>query len=245
MEVKNKAIKHIGILGGMGPFATVAFLEQVLRLAQELYGAKQDSDFPQISLESVPLPQLSAFSFTDKEAAVNILTTQIAQLSNQGCEVIAIPCNTVHAFHKELQASTSIPVLNIITETVSKARELGVKKAYVIATNSTMEEDLYTNALTAHSIQTVQPSTEAQKYAEDLITELEQGRVSQKALALSALLEAEAESMGADCNILGCTELTLVSSTISSHLLVLDSSQILANALVSYAYEAVIQKIDE
>lgn len=230
--------RHIGIVGGMGPQASHAFMGHMLSIAQHTYGATVDSDYPRMSMESITLPGLSAHDFSQHEEAESLLIETVQQLAARGAEVIAIPCNTVQILHKKLQSAVSIPVLNIIEVTANAAAHAEVKKVYVLGTRATVQGDGYRTALAGYGIEIVYPSGVQQDRVEALIMRLEKGPDDAYAKGEYALLAEEARSVGADSIILGCTELSLLPPDQETDLVRIDSSYALAARMIAYAYAA-------
>lgn len=48
--------KIIGLLGGMGPYASAYFYKLLLDKSRDFYGAKNNNDYPEILVDSVPIP---------------------------------------------------------------------------------------------------------------------------------------------------------------------------------------------
>ena len=130
------------------------------------------------------------------------------KLEAYGADLIAIPCNTAHYFYDGVAKETSIPVLNIITETVNYLHGVGVKKAALFATEGTCKSGTY-QAVSAGKVEIVTPD-EADR---DIITsiifdDIKRGREPDIEKFISV-----AEKMregGCERIILGCTELSLI-----------------------------------
>jgi aspartate racemase len=223
----------IGILGGMGPRATLHFYEQLLNYARDAYSAKRDIEYPHIFVESLPLPDFTASSFGDQTHAEKSLCEAATRLESVGSELIAMPCNTAHLFFEAIQRSVSVPVLNIISETVREARMYSTVS--VLGTRMTIEENLYTSELEATGCTPIGLSSEEQIIVEELITHLEEQPPTADVHALFADLTKALATKGADALILGCTELSQL-QTSSSPIPYIDSSDILARALIDRAY---------
>jgi aspartate/glutamate racemase len=54
----NTQLKIIGVLGGMGPEATAQFYISVIRQCQQQYGAQLDSDYPEMLILNLPIPDI-------------------------------------------------------------------------------------------------------------------------------------------------------------------------------------------
>jgi aspartate racemase len=233
MDVKPSP-KHIGIIGGMGPRATLCFLNHVIEYSQKRYGAKRDEEFPRISMESIPLPGFTARELPEQVLVKNILKSAYERLESVGASVVAIPCNTMHGMLEDVVGT--IPMVNLVEETARVAKLRGLTRPYILSTRMTQESKVYDHAYASYEIQTLIPSEAMQKEVDSLITNIEEGNVSQEYMkGLLPLLE-EAKKVGADHFVLGCTELSLIPGEFFGDMKILDSSLIGAQKLVDFAY---------
>lgn len=90
----------IGIVGGAGPLAGAALFEKLLRTAQIQFGCWKDADFPKIFLINFPFSEMLSGE-VDAAQIRRELNSCLTQLRNNGAEVLAIACNTLHAFLDE------------------------------------------------------------------------------------------------------------------------------------------------
>ena len=112
----------IGILAGMGPKSTGPFVDTVVAECQTIYGAKHDMDFPHMMIYSCPTPFYMDRPI-DHEAMKKAIIEGAQKLESTGASFIAMPCNTAHLYFEELQQSLSIPILNIVDETLKAIPE--------------------------------------------------------------------------------------------------------------------------
>ena len=111
MAAKRKPAGAIGVLGGMGPMATVDFLAKVI----ELTPASRDQDHLPFIVYSVPqVPDRSASIVEGRESPLPAMIEGLRTLVRAGVECIAIPCNTAHHWHDDLARESSVPVLHMV-----------------------------------------------------------------------------------------------------------------------------------
>ena len=96
-ECRGIFMKTIGIVGGAGPAASVALVQRMIELCQSEYGCYRDSDFPKVILISFPFSEMLKGEIAAKRVAGE-LSCCLEMLRNNGAEVCAIACNTLHAF---------------------------------------------------------------------------------------------------------------------------------------------------
>lgn len=128
----------IGIVGGAGPMAGCALLERLFRLSIEKYGCFQDADFPKVILLSFPFSEMLASEFEEQQVKKE-LQACLDELRKCGASVLAIACNTLHAFLDD-NASDLVHMLESVADRLSgeaplvlctsTSRRFGVHKKY-------------------------------------------------------------------------------------------------------------------
>ena len=119
-------MKKLGVIGGLGPMATVYFMQ----LLTEMMDAKTDQEHMEILLHSKPeIPDRTEFILGNSEKNPVPQLIEIGnELKKSGAEVLAVPCITAHCFHRMLENSVGMPVINAIEETSLHLKENGIQK---------------------------------------------------------------------------------------------------------------------
>lgn len=230
----RSAPKTIGILGGMGPRATADLYLAIVALFQQRYGARYDADFPQMLINSIPAPDVVE-QFEDEARLVSLLSEGAQTLEQAGADFVAIACNTVHAFHTAIASSVSIPVLDLVAETVAEVHQTGYTTVGLLSTGLTLERGLYRAPCTARGLTLLEPDEPQRQLLTALIMDLLAGRPPETCGdRLMALVEALA-ARGAEAVILGCTDLTPVIPAAAPPLPLFDTTGVLAQAAVREA----------
>lgn len=143
--------KTIGIMGGLGPFATIE-AEQILLRDYVKNGAKKDQDFPHfITNMSCKTPDRTAYLLDPEHNPnpTNALINSLKELENAGANVIFIPCNTAHAFIDEINKvkKSETIIVNMIEETGNFVKSKGFKKVLLLATDGTLKTKIYNKYL--------------------------------------------------------------------------------------------------
>ena len=219
----------IGILGGMGPQAS-AHLVDLLIDASIKNGVKNDSDFPEIILDSVPVSNFISDS-KNLNQALKILKRRVKLLNNMNVSKLAIACNTAHILLEDLQSVSRVPFVSIIEEVVNVVRDKKIKKVGLLATPSTIRFGLFENALNKFNIKVVLPTSKERKICEGIIRNVIAGKKSKLDTLQIKLIANSLRKLGAQGIILGCTELPLIFPKKFS-IPVFDSLDILAKALL-------------
>ncbi len=199
--------KLLGILGGLGPMATVYFYE----LLTSLTDATRDQEHIDIVISSrATTPDRTAYILgKSDENPLGFMVEDAKKLVAFGAELIAIPCNTAHYFYDGLAAEIDVPILNIVEESVAYLRREGISKFGLLATEGTVSSGTYQRYCESHEIECVTPDAEHQKIVSEIIyDQIKQGRRADMA-AFSRVVEHMRE-LGCERLILGCTELSLI-----------------------------------
>ena len=234
----------IGILGGMGPLAAVDLMQKML---EETAAA---SDQEQIAVVCWNVPQIP-----DRQRALAgigasplpAMLEGIAALNKAGATRIVVACNTAHYWFDALSAASPAPLLHIVDATLTMLASPGSVDAAdrigtvgLVATQGTLDADLYQSRLAAYGLACIVPDIDAMRL---LFTPgcyaIKQGRMSEGA----ALLHATAQHLverGAQRLLLACTEVPLALSHGNSDLLpiCIDPTRALARACAEYWRQA-------
>ncbi|MDH7998568.1 aspartate/glutamate racemase family protein [Bacillus cereus] len=212
----------IGILAGMGPKSTGPFVDTVVAECQTIYGAKHDMDFPHMMIYSCPTPFYMDRPI-DHEAMKKVIIEGAQKLESTGASFIAMPCNTAHLYFEELQQSLSIPILNIVDETL-KAIPKTAKRVALLATEATVQAGIYQDGIAKRNIEYIHYE-QWQESINQIISYIKGGEIEKAHELWSArVLQLRDE---VDTAIIACTDLNVVASEDF-----VDSSQCLAKAVV-------------
>ncbi|PGB56010.1 aspartate/glutamate racemase family protein [Bacillus anthracis] len=212
----------IGILAGMGPKSTGPFVDTVVAECQTIYGAKHDMDFPHMMIYSCPTPFYMDRPI-DHEAMKKAIIEGAQKLESTGASFIAMPCNTAHLYFDELQQSLSIPILNIVDETLKAIPETA-KRVALLATEATVQAGIYQDGIAKRNIEYTHYE-QWQESINQIITYIKSGEVEEaRELWSSLVLQLKDE---VDTAIIACTDLNVVASEDF-----VDSAQCLAKAVV-------------
>lgn len=225
----------IGILGGMGPQASAYLYKLLIDLSIRDFSAKNNNDFPEIILYSIPIPDFIS-SDKDRDDALFMLRDRVEELNKFDISCLAIACNTVHVLLSDLQKASRVPFISMIDEIVKKVKKDKKKKVGLLAPPSTIRYKLYQLALDKENIETIVPESRQIKIFEEVARNVLKGKIlandTKKLVNVANVLQVR----GAEGIILGCTELPLVFPK-KYTLPVYSSPEILANALLQKYYK--------
>ena len=212
-------MKTLGVIGGLGPMATSYFLRRIV----ELTDAQTDQEHLDVIVFNRP-------SIPDRTAYI-LDSTNARKLEQLGASCIAIPCITSHALFSAFSAAVRIPFIHILRETASYLKENGVRTAGILATTGTIRASLFQSALAEKGIGCVLPDGLNQERVMSLIyDDYKAGRPLEWEKFQSAA--ASVRKQGAECIVLGCTELSLIKRDRPVGPGVLDALDVLAQASI-------------
>ncbi len=223
----------LGILGGMGPLATVDFMQKVIAATP----ARRDQDHIPILVYSVPqVPDRTEAILAGSDAPLAWMRTGAETLVEAGAECIAIPCNTAHFWYDALIEGLGIPVLHIVdaAQAALAATGIGGGTVGLLATTGTLTAGVYQKRFEKLGYDCLAPdaATQADGVAAGIAAikagDLEAGR---------SRLEAAAQTLrdrGCPAIVLGCTEIPIVLGGEDY----VDATEALARAAVAWHLEA-------
>ena len=198
----------LGVLGGMGPLATVDFLKKIV-----------DNTSAHTDQEHVPILLYGDCTTPDRTA--NIVGNGVSPLphmlkgikflSQAGVGAICIPCNSTHNWYEQIQAASNVPVLHIGNASVALLQKLNpeARAIGVLSTLGTLRAGIYAKPLEQMGYDVLSPSEE------EFYTLVSPGIACVKANQVDEaerLFAKAADRLlqrGAHAIILGCTEIPL------------------------------------
>jgi len=222
-------MKKVGILGGMGPEATAQFYLEIVRIFQQRYGAKYDSDYPEMIILNLPLSDVVEEKGS-AEQIIKLLQQGVKKLEQAGADFIAIPCNTVMTFLPQMQEAVSVPFVSIVEETATFVKKRGFTQVGIVATQMTLRSGIYSKTIGQILLE---PSEEQKSLITKIIMAvLAGGKKDEDRKILQEIIQ-DLRIRGAETIILGCTELPLLFTDENT----IDTIKVLADAVVREAID--------
>ncbi len=226
-------MKKIGIIGGLGPEATIDYYRSII----ELYRKKQKGNFPEIILYSLNMRELFTMLKNNKRTEIiNWLVNATQSLQNAGAHFAIIASNTPHIVFDEVRNNSPIPLLSIVEETCEVTAKLGLKRVGLLGTQVTMSADFYQKVFSKRGMTIIVPNKQEQHYIQE---KLEREIIFNKILestrkALLAIIKRMIEVDSIQGVILGCTELPLILTKDEFGIPFLNTTRIHVESAVSY-----------
>lgn len=231
----------VGVLGGVGPAATVDFMAKLVRNTP----AARDQDHIKVMVEQNPqIPDRTEALLGNGDDPTLALYAACKTLEEGGADLIAIPCNTAHAFVERIQPSLTIPIVNMLTCTADYLRDAfpSLREVGVLATSGTLASRVYEKALAACGFVQIAPAAAAQARLMNAIygpRGAKAGCTSGECCDDVAAAVDDLIAQGAQIIVLGCTELPLLlhGSTLvrpGGTVRLVDPAEVLAKRCVAY-----------
>ena len=144
----SNAQKTAGVLGGMGPEATVDFMAKVIALTD----ANRDQDHVRMLVNHNPhVPNRQDAILGDGEDPGPVLAAMAKQLEASGADFLVIPCNTAYVFEDAILAATHVPLISIIGVSIAAAQEAapGAERIGLLATDGCLQSGIYQSGFEA------------------------------------------------------------------------------------------------
>lgn len=202
-------MKTIGILGGMSAASTQIYYRELCTLTRERLGGLHSPELLIRSLDFAAIEELQVQGAWD--AAGAILNQEAKALERGGADLIILATNTMHKLAEEMMAGVGIPLLHIADATAEAISAAGLKRPGLMATAFTMEQTFYTSRLSAAGLAPLIPGDEDRAEVHRIIyEELCKDITTQKSETAYVEIAARLVEQGADCLILGCTEVGML-----------------------------------
>jgi len=221
-----------GVLGGMGPDATVDFMSKVLSLTP----AERDQDHVRMLVNQNPaIPDRRVETDEGRAAVQEILAEMALGLETAGADFLVMPCNTAHDFLDLALQKIKIPFVHIVSETVKAIREVEPEAASVgvMAIDTCLDANLYQPAIHDAGMSVLLLSASEQAAMMQLIFRIKRGDQSVDLAHEMINLANSLIQQGADVIVAGCTEIPLVISAERLTVPFISSTDVLAERTVA------------
>jgi aspartate racemase len=224
----------VGVIGGLGPAATVHFMARVVDLTE---AARDQDHVDMLVWQHGSIPDRTAFLLGEGESPESALVADAVALERAGARFVAIPCNTAVVWVEQMRAAVSIEVLDTVVETVAAARRAvpGLRRLGLLATDGTVRAGTYAAAAASAGVDLVLPEPEVQREVMTVVYDGVKAGVPVPGPRFDRMVEHLRER-GAEAVALGCTELSVLAEDLGvDDPTVVDSIDALARAVVRRA----------
>ncbi|MGE5406134.1 MAG: aspartate/glutamate racemase family protein [Methanosarcina sp.] len=228
-------MKKIGIIGGLGPEATVDYYNLLIDAFKNGSG---DLNYPEIIIYSVNMSEfLNLMKEKRYDEATDKLVEKTKSLQRAGADFAAITANTPHMLFDSLQGKSALPLISIVEATCEECIRRGLKRTGLLGTGFTMNATFYPDVFKKHGIEVIMPDAEDKETINiKLFTEIELGIFKEDTRqVLIGIIQKMVREQHIDSVILGCTELPLILKEPSyAGVPMLNTTQIHVDAIVRH-----------
>lgn len=226
-------LRRIGVLGGMGPEATIALMQRV----HAATSAEDDADHIPLSVDMNPAVPSRIRHLIEGEGADPgpVLAEMAAGLESAGAEALAMPCNTAHHYAAWIEGAVQIPLLNMPRQTCTRLASLVAPGAAigVLASPATNQIGLFQSCLAEVGLIAIYPRDE-----DPVLATIRRIKKSGPSAADAAILEDESRKLanrGASAILVGCTEFSLLTASIECPVPIVDALDVLVDAIIGFS----------
>ena len=229
-------MKTLGIIGGMGPLATIDLYEKITINTR----AEKDQDHIHIIIDSYPqIEDRTAYILHGGKNPKDKLIESAKRLESAGADALIMPCNTAHFFAKNIEKEVNIPLIHIVKSTAEaiknkypKANNIGL-----IATTGTLKSGVYADILKDYGYNIIELNEIIENNIMDCIYKGVKAGKTEEYVPLFQKCVDEITDMGADVLIAGCTEIPILVPYVKAKVPFVDATLELALAAIKFAQE--------
>ncbi len=223
-------MKKVGLVGGISWVSTMDYYKFINEGVNSKLGGLQ---FAECLVYSLNFGDVQAKGWND---AFDLLLNACESLKRSGADCIALCANTAHLYADRLEDTIKLPFIDAGVETAKAINKQGFKKAGLLGTKFTMEQDFYKRKLEEHGLEVIIPrKQETRDYIQYTVKEeLGIGVINPATKTNYISIVKELVDSGAECIILGCTEIPLLISQRDFEIPVFDTTKIHSQAIVDY-----------
>ena len=227
-------MRPVGILGGMGPEATILLMQKVLAAVP----ARDDADhIPLIVHQNPQVPsRIAALIEGTGEDPAPALAKMARDLEQAGAQALAMPCNTAHHYAPAVAGATGLPFLNMLEETAQHLADAGARKVGMLASPATRMTDVFAPYFQTHGLTPVWLGPD-----DALLALIRAVKAGEPLAGLAPRMTAMAQTLtdqGADHLLVACTELSLLTGALPQDVPWSDSLDCLTDAIARFATTA-------
>lgn len=225
--------KVVGVIGGMGPEATVDFLRRLIAAVP----ARDDSDHIRVLVDNNPKIPSRLAALVEKAGAdpTPVLCEMARGLEKQGADFLVVPCNTAHHFLPQIAKAVNIPLLDMVALSIAKLAALSPRplRIGILATPAVRLVGLYESRLRGAGMEAVFPDPANEAKILDVIRAVKSGMIAER--HHRDYSDAAMTFANADAILIACTELSLLGPPKGVARPTMDALDVLVSATVAKA----------
>jgi aspartate racemase len=224
-------MKKIGLVGGISWVSTMDYYKFINEGVNKQLGGL---NFAECIIYSLNFGDIQAKSWDN---SFELLLNACESLKRSGADSIVLCANTAHLFADRLQEKIKLPIIHIVTETAKAINKQGFKKVGLLGTKFTMEMGFYRKKLEEYGLEVIIPEKqETRDYIQHTVKEeLGIGFINPETKTNYIAIVKQLVERGAECIILGCTEIPMLISQDDFAIPIFNTTKIHSEAIVAHA----------
>jgi aspartate racemase len=231
----HRGEKIVGVIGGMGPEATVDFLRRLIAATP----AHDDKDHLHVLVDNNPkIPsRIAALIEGTGEDPAPVLCEMAKGLERQGADFLVVPCNTAHHYLPQIACSVEIPLLDMVDLSVKKllAADTRPRRIGLLASPAVRLVGLYSARFEQAGLQALYPEQPCEDALLGVIKAVKAGQLSDQHRKDYATVAAILGDAGAEAFLIACTELSIIGPPDKVNAPVIDTLDLLVEATIATA----------
>lgn len=235
--------KVVGILGGMGPEATIDIFTDIVKHTK----IENDNDHLRIIIDNNPkLPSRQDAILQGTENPGPAMASTAQNIEKAGADFIIIGANTAHYFYPYVKDAVNIPVLHIIGETVLATIDTvnGIKKVGVLATKGAMKTGMFQEAFKEVGITVTDVPEHILTLVHSAVFAFRSEGLNESNLAMMKKAVSFLIENGAEAIVMGCTEIPLILKDQETDVPFINPNDVIAEVAVKYAKNEIDVKLN-
>ncbi len=222
-----------GIIGGMGPEATVDLMQRIIANTTAL----DDVDHIRCIVDNNPkIPsRMKAILDEEGENPGICMADMGKKLEEYGADFLVIPCNTAHHYYDDVVQAVDIPVVNLIDLVVDKVvtENPGMTRIGILGSTTIVKTALYKRHFALRGVEVVYPDESQQDNLFAVIKDVKRGETGENTRSRFTSIGNHLQTKDVSLAILGCTELGIIATDLP--IAYLDAAEVLAQEVVAVA----------
>lgn len=223
-------LPRIGVLGGMGPAATILFQQRVLNGMQV---RSDDGHIPLFVDMNPQVPSRIDYLLHGRGQDPGPTLARMARgLERSGADAIVMPCCTAHYFARQIEDSISVPFVNMVRLSLQKIALFGKQgsRVGILASPATQKIGLFSKELSRHGLTAHYPED-----SDSLLSSIESIKKAGPCTSDIEMVQAEVDAMeeqGVSKILIGCTEFSLIADQLISNIPIVDALEVLTEKII-------------
>ena len=225
--------KVVGVIGGMGPEATVDFMHRLVARTP----ARDDADHLHVLVDNNPkIPsRIAALIDGTGEDPAPMLCDMARGLQAQGADFLVMPCNTAHYYLPAIARSVSIPVLDMVQLAIQKLAVLSASRVGMLASPAVRKVGLYKARMAQAGLQALFAEAQDEDVLLAIIKAVKAGRLNDSHRQDYGRVAGHLLDSGADTLLVACTEFSVIGPPPDVAASVVDALDVLVDATITTA----------